>query len=227
MRTIGHMYKAVAMIRYTCESFLDTVLPPRERTTRTKSRGPEDIPLALEVHDLLRVNITTLMDYRDSAVQDLIRSLKYDGSRYAAQLTATLLADYLREEISSHRAFSTRKILIVPVPLHASRARERGFNQVELVLNALSKEFLDDTEAVIAPQALARTRATQSQAHLPRSERLSNVAGAFIAPNAALVKKTHIFLIDDVTTTGATLANAATPLRRAGAEVTLIALARA
>ncbi len=221
------MYRAVAMVRYTCEALLDAIMPPRERTARTKSREPGDIPLVLEVHDLLKVNITTLMDYRESAVQDLIRSLKYDGSGHAARLAATLLADYLREEISSHRAFSKKKILIVPVPLHASRARERGFNQVELVLKALPREFLDDTEAMIAPRALTRTRETKSQAHLCRSERLSNVAGAFVAPNAALVNKTHIFLIDDVTTTGATLANAATPLRRAGAEVTLLALARA
>ncbi|MEK7133982.1 MAG: hypothetical protein AAB804_02840 [Patescibacteria group bacterium] len=221
------MYKAVAMIRYACESVLDAILPLRERTARTKSREPGDIPLTLEVHDLLQANITTLMDYRNSAVQDLIRSLKYDGSGYAAQLGATLLADYLREEIASHRRFSKHKILIVPVPLHGTRARERGFNQVALVLESLPQEFRDGTLAKFAPEALTRARDTRPQTHLPRSERLSNVAGAFVAPNAALVGKTHVFLIDDVTTTGATLVNAATPLRRAGAEVTLLALARA
>ena len=221
------LFRLVAWIRYVCESALDAVLPPKERTARTKARTPGDIPLFLETHDLLGTQITTLMDYRDTAVQDLIRSLKYDGSRYAAKLCATLLAEYLREEIASHKAFSTKKILMVPIPLHASRVRERGFNQAELILKTLPSDFLHETGALIAPQALARTKETKSQAHLPRSERLSNVAGAFIAPNAALVNKTHIILIDDVTTTGATLANAATPLRRAGAQVTLLALARA
>ena len=209
------------------EVILDTILPLRARSARTKSRTAEDIPLSPTVHDLLGTRITTLTDYSNTAVQDLIRSLKYDGSKYAAQLAAELLADFLREEISSHRAFSQRKVLIVPVPLHKGRARERGFNQIELVLKALPQEFLDGTLATLVPQALARTRATAQQTRLSRSERLSNVAGAFAVPDGAVVNNTNIFLVDDVTTTGATLANAATPLRRAGAEVTLLALARA
>ncbi len=209
------------------EVLFDTILPLRERAARTKARTAEDIPLVPTVHELLRTRITTLMDYRQSEVQDLIRSLKYDGSRYATQLAAQLLADFLREEISSHRSFSQKKILIVPVPLHSSRARERGFNQIELVLKSLPQEFRDGTFSTLMPGALVRIRATDQQTHLHRSLRLSNVAGAFAVFEAAFVNKKHIFLIDDVTTTGATLVNAATPLRRAGAEVTLLALARA
>jgi len=118
-------------------------------------------------------------------------------------------------------------MLLVPVPLHASRARERGFNQIALVLQSLPPEFRDGTRARLAPEVLVRSRATKQQTKLPRSERLSNVAGAFEVPDAGFVTHTHVFLIDDVATTGATLANAATPLRRAGATVTLLALARA
>ena len=214
-------------LRAVFEATLNAILPLKERTARTKGRTAEEIPLSPTVHELLRVHITTLMDYQNPAVEDLVRSLKYDGAGYAAQLAATLLADYLREEIASQRTFSQKKILLVPVPLHKSRARERGFNQIELVLKALPPEFRDGRLATLTPHALARTRATKPQTRLPRSERLSNVAGAFAAPDAALVRGTHIFLMDDVTTTGATLANAATPLRRAGAEVSLLALARA
>lgn len=214
-------------LRFVLEVIFDTILPLRARSARTKERTAEDVPLTPTVHELLGSRITTLMDYRQSAVQDLVRSLKYDGSGHAARLAATLLADYLHEEVSSQRAFSQKKILIVPVPLHAGRVRERGFNQIELVLKNLPQEFRDSTLSTFVPHALARVRATKQQTRLPRPERLSNVAGAFMAPNAALVNKTHIFLIDDVTTTGATLVNAATPLRRAGAEVTLLALARA
>jgi len=214
-------------LRQAFEAVLDAVLPLRERSARTKTLKAEEVPLCPTVHELLRTRITTLMDYQAPAVQDLIRSLKYDGSGYAAQLAAALLADFLREEISSERAFSQKKILIVPVPLHASRARERGFNQIELVLKALPQEFRDGVLARVAPEILVRTRATKPQTRLARSERLSNVAGAFAVSVPPLVQKSHVFLIDDVTTTGATLANAATALRRAGAEVTLLALARA
>ncbi len=209
------------------EVLFDTILPLRSRAARTKARSAEEIPLAAAVHDLLGVRITTLMDYQQGPVEDLVRSLKYDGTPYAAQLAAELFADYLREEISSERSFSQKKILIVPVPLHSSRARERGFNQIEVVLKALPKEFRDGTLSTFVPDALIRIRETKQQTRLPRSERLSNVAGAFAVLDVSRVHKTHIFLVDDVTTTGATLANAATPLRRAGAEVTLLALARA
>lgn len=217
------------MSRFTAmfEVLLDALMPLRARSARTKERSLEDIPLSPTVHDLLRQHITTLMDYRDAAVQDLIRALKYDGSAHAASLAAGLLADYLREEIASAKTFSTKKIFLVPVPLHRSRVRERGYNQIELVLKALPQEFRDGTLARHAPELLVRSRETRPQTRLPRAERLSNVAGAFVASNAMLVHKSHVFLIDDVTTTGATLVNAATPLKRAGAEVTLIALARA
>lgn len=209
------------------ETIFDTILPLKARAARTKERSIEDIPLMPQAHDLLGVRITTLMEYQNPAVEDLIRSLKYDGSAHAAKLASAVLADYLREELASSRTFSARKILIVPVPLHKSRARERGWNQIALFLQALPEEFRDGSLATLALEALARTRATKPQTRLPRSERLSNVAGAFAAPDGSLVRDANIFLIDDVTTTGATLANAATPLRRAGASVTLIALARA
>lgn len=209
------------------EALLDAVMPLRARSARTKTRTPSDVPLCPAVHELLRQRITTLMDYQGDAVQDLIRSLKYDGSAYAASLAAALLVDYLREEIVAAKTFSTRKIFLVPVPLHRSRTRERGFNQIELVLKSLPEEFRNGALSSVGLELLVRTRATRPQTRLPRSERLSNVAGAFEVPDADLVRKAHVFLIDDVTTTGATLVNAATPLRRAGAEVSLIALARA
>src|SRR3989338_4110785 len=203
-------------IRDVFRAILDIILPRRERRVRTESRTLEDIPLSPTPHDLLGVRITTLMEHQNPAVEDLIRSLKYDGSARAAELAAAVLSDYLREELASSKTFSARKILLVPVPLHKGRARERGWNQIELVLKALPEEFRSGALATLAPHVLTRTRATKPQTRLPRRERLSNVAGAFDTPDPTLVSGTHVFLVDDVTTTGATIANAATPLRRAG-----------
>ncbi len=219
--------KLFAQLRDLCESTLDAILPLRARAARTKSRRFEDIAFAPTIHDLLGVRITTLMDYRDPAARDLIQSLKYDRSRHAASLAASAIADYLREEIASQKMFSQKKIMLVPVPLHRSRERERGYNQIEIVLRALLAEFRDGTLATLAPELLVRSRATKAQTRLSRSDRLSNVAGAFSVPDGSDIKNLHVFLIDDVTTTGATLKHAASPLRRSGAAVTLIALARA
>lgn len=209
------------------EIVLDTILPLRARAARTRERTAEDFSLTPTTHDLLASKIVTLMDYRDGTVQDLIRSLKYDRSQHAAIIAAKLLEEYLLEEIASHRAFSQKRVLLIPVPLHASRAKERGFNQIALVLDALPENLKHGPTATLVSHALVRTKATKQQTRLHRSERLSNVAGAFAVPDPALVKDTYVFLIDDVTTTGATLVNAATPLRRAGATISLLALARA
>src|SRR4051812_21172783 len=97
------------------ESLLDAIVPPRQRSARTRQRVAADIPLEPTAHDLLGTRITTLMNYRRAEVQDLIRSLKYDASVHGAKLGADLLADYLREEIDELKTFSTKPILLVPV----------------------------------------------------------------------------------------------------------------
>jgi ComF family protein len=217
----------LGVVRRFFDSLLDAVAPMQERAMRTKTRSLEDIPLAPTAHELLGARITTIMNYRDAAVQDLIRSLKYDGSGAAAALAAAALADYLREELASARQFSPREILLVPIPLHRSRKRERGFNQIEIVLKALPPEFRDGALSLLAPEVLVRAKATRQQAKLSRKERVKNVAGAFEVPHPSRIKNTHIFLIDDVATTGATLVNAGKSLKKCDAEVTLLALARA
>src|SRR4051812_32297209 len=103
--------KAVwATFRLAFDAALDVLMPLRGRSARTKERALEDIPLCPTEHELLRVRITTLMEYQSPAVQDLVRSLKYDGSGYASRLAAGVLADFLREEIASQRVFSARKV---------------------------------------------------------------------------------------------------------------------
>lgn len=218
------------MFLQALHAILDAIVPPKARTLRLQELSVENIPLSPMSHELLGVTITTLMDYKAQAAQDLIQSLKYDGGGKAAHVLASVIAEYLMEEIAADKTFSTKRVLLIPLPLHTSRLRERGFNQIESVLQRLPQELRDGTGSRLVRDLLVRTRATKQQTRLPRSERLSNVAGAFALHEAegfTDISNTHIYLIDDVTTTGATLANAATPLRRSGATVSLIALARA
>ena len=213
-------------IRALLEAILDAILPRRERRRRTEKRAMSDIPLSPGSHQLLGTDILTVLDYREPAVEDLLQSLKYDASGHAALLCAELLEDFLREELSSFRAFSTKRILLVPVPLHTERLQERGFNQIEMILERLPSEFKNGRIASISP-TLLRTRPTKQQTHLSREERLRNVAGAFELSDADSLRDAHIVLIDDVTTTGATLAEASRPFVRHGIPMTLLALARA
>ena len=143
------------------------------------------------------------------------------------RLCADMLSEYLREELSSVRMFSSKPVLLIPVPLHPLRHRERGFNQIESVLNHLPQEFHDGRLSRIESGALVRVRETKPQTHLGRMERMSNVKGAFAVSDHTTVLSAHVILIDDVMTTGATLAEAGRPLANLGVSVSLLALARA
>ncbi|MDO8522356.1 MAG: hypothetical protein Q7S08_03660 [bacterium] len=217
----------IVKIRELFISALDIILPRKERTMRAEHWAIDDLAVSPNTHEACGMRFTTILDYRNAAVEDCIRALKYDGSSRSAELLSETLADYLREEISQVKSFSPRPVLLVPVPLFKTRERERGFNQIEIVLKRLPEEFLDGTFATFAPHALIRSRETKQQTRLARAERLKNVKGAFSVPDVQAVQGTHVFLIDDVTTTGATLAEAARPLQKAGAEVSALALARA
>lgn len=207
------------------ESVIEVVLPSRERVLRIKSRTFEELELAVSTEHLCGIEITTLLSYRSTIAEDTIRALKYDNSQHAARLCAAVLADYLREELTMMRSLSPRPILLVPVPLHESRKYERGFNQIERVLQELPGEFTDGTLSSVSTSALVRTRQTQQQTRLSKSTRLENVKGAFKAQKEC--RGAHIILIDDVATTGATLAECSDACTKTGAVVTAIALARA
>jgi ComF family protein len=114
--------------------------------------------------------------------------------------------------------------VIVPVPLHSRRLAERGFNHAALLAAAVARSV----HAPLAARALERTRDTYQQATLTRRERVANVAGAFRVRTPDTVRGASVVLVDDVRTTGATLAACTDALLRAQAsEVTWATFAMA
>jgi ComF family protein len=147
----------------------------------------------------------------DGSLRAIVHALKYGGRRSVARELAGLMraagADVL-----------TDAACVIPVPLHRSRKRARGFNQaLELA------RFLD----VPVVDALQRVRRTPSQTDLPAARRHRNVRGAIAMRRGADVKHRCVVLVDDVSTTGATLEACARVLAAAGArEVRALTAAR-
>lgn len=135
----------------------------------------------------------------------LVAALKYTGTFALAAPVHTLMADYWR-------ATGLQAGVVVPVPLHPRRERQRGFNQSALLARGLAASLgLPCNETV-----LKRRRATPPQARATVEERRSNLYGAFESADDVL-EGTRVLLVDDVTTTGATLGACASALFEGGA----------
>ena len=114
-----------------------------------------------------------------------------------------------------HVLARVRGATLVPVPLHARKARERGYNQAVLLATTLAR--VAGAETCVAP-LLTRVVDTQTQTAFDRRTRMANLKNAFaLAPGATLNPALHFILVDDVFTTGSTLNSCARALRRAGA----------
>jgi len=153
----------------------------------------------------------------DGAVQDAVKLLKfYDKPRLALPLAA-LMAEFAAEEMEP-----ARYELLIPVPLHKVRERERGFNQSRLLAEALLPAFPDSR----VDESLQRIRPTRVQSRaVTAAERRANVRGAFAVAGGAVAGR-RVLLIDDVVTTGGTIVECARALQRAGAaEVDVLAAA--
>ena len=147
------------------------------------------------------------------ALRGLIHLLKYDKVLPAAPVLGGMLAEAIGQLRGGGEDFWP---LIVPVPLHASKRGERGFNQAEVIARAAVKRLPQPME--IASGLLKRERPTHSQVGLTREERVANMRGAFRVTDPQRVKGATVIVVDDVMTTGTTVSECARVLKKAGAE---------
>jgi ComF family protein len=152
---------------------------------------------------------TAVAAYRGCGiVREVIHNFKYRRQIYLRHLVAR----WLRAALDDERLRGRRFDVIVPVPLHLTRQRERGFNQASLLAELLSAEI-----SVPPKPLLERIRYTTTQTALDRAERMENLHNAFRLRKSANVRDFSVLLVDDVLTTGSTLSECARVLKRAGA----------
>lgn len=149
--------------------------------------------------------------YDDTAVKNLIWQLKYRKQRAALIPLWKILDQYLQNISPAFNNF--KKFVVMPMPLHKEREKSRGFNQSLLFAEKLAEKF-----GLPLNKALLRTRNTPPQAEIRETEkRKINVAECFTVQNPLEITKRNILLVDDVSTSGATLNEAAKTLKSAGA----------
>jgi ComF family protein len=155
----------------------------------------------------------------DGLLREAILRLKYERRRRLAPPLGAFVAQTLGNE-----PFASDSIdLLVPVPLHPSRLRERGFNQSELLAQALGEAWA----VAVRPNALRRVRRTRPQSSLHASRRADNVRDAFAATDPSLLAGRVVLLVDDVITTLHTCNECARALTDGGARaVYVVAAAR-
>jgi ComF family protein len=153
----------------------------------------------------------------DGSLKQCIASLKYSHRQDVAQLLGTELAKTWLNLVPSLAPRGSREVVIVPIPLHESKLKQRGFNQAE----TLARWFCRMTHLPLHKQLLKRIDATQAQHSLNRKERFKNLSQAFDVDRhqRSRLAQPTVWLVDDIFTTGATALNCARVLRRHGVSV--------
>ncbi len=154
----------------------------------------------------------------EGRLRSLIHLLKYDRIEPVARGLAGRLAEYVAPMLSA----AAGEVLVVPVPLHRSKRRERGFNQSQLLAKELIRAVrrtAPQLRLTLATDMLQRTRQTQSQSMLTTAQRRRNLRGAFSvsAQGKDRIAGREVLLVDDIFTTGATARACSLALKKAGA----------
>ena len=153
-------------------------------------------------------------------IQALIHALKYGQMRRIGKYYGKILGNDFRKTDNSRIDY------IIPVPLHISKKRERGYNQSDFICDGISEAV----NIQVLKKCLKRTRFTQTQTKLSREERIQNVRGAFKLRKkyVDIIKGKNVIIVDDVITTGSTIIECAKVLKENGCgEISVCSLALA
>jgi ComF family protein len=194
-------------------SMLDFIIPARPTERRVRTLSFDELCAIATVDGPL--------PYHDPRVRALVWEIKYRHNKEAAALAAAYLAELVRIELGDLLGAP----LLLPLPMHPERRKERGYNQTEFLCEAMLPHIAGSAE--YADDVLVRTKLTAPQQGLAKHKRLTNVKKSMEIKDPARVRGRVCIVIDDVSTTGASFVEASRALRLSGAvEVRCVPLAR-
>ncbi len=161
--------------------------------------------------------IHSLFSYKDSRMKKAMWLIKYKNRKRLAKTFGQALHDLMLEELSEYIQFERAPtVVFIPIPISRKRLQKRGYNQAELIASSVCT-LLNNPHITIENNLLKKTNETKRQSHSKsRRERLKNIIGSFAVTERCDPRSIYI-LIDDVTTTGATLIEARKILKENGA----------
>ena len=240
----AHTVARASSVKQFFQALLDVILPPICHICHSYIPNANALHICPTCHDLLPLVVSPLCsicgipfigaggDHRCGAclahpprfdiarahflyegpIRDLIHSFKYSQRTHLGYPLALLSLKGVSVLSADHKPH-----LIIPVPLHRSRLRQRGFNQAVLLGRELSRQLA----LPMVPDALSRNRPTEPQITLAAEKRRINVKGAFSVARPDHVVGKRILLLDDVMTTGSTMNECSKELKMAGAEMVI------
>lgn len=210
---MGVQYGEYTM-QHIIESLLNLIIPPHDDVRMARSVSESALRETIRLKTGALPWITAAFPYRHKEIRALIRANKFYGDRHAARLLGICIIDTLIAVLEEEPADG--EILIIPIPSSPKRKRVRGYNQVERILKTQGGNL--SSIGTYRTDILKRVD-RESQTHVTRESRKKNITDAFYVPHhmEALVRDTVCVLVDDVSETGNTLADAKRALINAGA----------
>ncbi len=200
------------------EYFLDFIFPKSETVFDLESLPVGELLNKLSpAREIENERLVVLFDYKDENVRTLVWELKYKGNRKVANKFAQMLIDVLQAELAERVLFEKFvEPILIPMPISNQRRRERGWNQTEILAEEIMR--LDNSLFKYEPNILIKDLHTDSQArtHATKRERLENLARSMSVRDPEQIRGRNIILLDDVTTTGSTFAEATRALKESG-----------
>lgn len=186
------------------EILLDYIFPPKKIEITLRNTSKEALYLEYRKKMITEFPfIHSIFSYKDELIKELIWQIKYKKNRHAIECAGYVLYKEISWYLIENKIPSA---ILIPIPISKSRRNERGFNQSEMIIDAIIK---NDRNSIFKKDfiSLIRVKDIDKQTHKNRDARLENSKDIF-QYRADVPSSSQIIIIDDVTTTGSTLINA-------------------